>query len=309
MSTPHGNSSGQLCHQSAVRSLQLDDIRLTYVVDGAMEIAPAVFFPEIPHHYWQQHPSMLADNGRVVMSTGGLLVETAGHRVLIDGGFGDIQLSNEAGRINCGALLQVLATLGHSADDIDVFAFTHLHADHIGWAYIHEPAGPRPTFPNARYVLSAREWQPLADGVPPSEPAVARLIPPLEANKTLFADGDEIAPGITALVTPGHTPGHTSYIVTSATGQRIIAFGDAFHAPAQLAHPEWPSAADADSDSVLIARRRILTELEHPNTLGFGIHFGDQAFGRIVRDGTTNSPQWAPVPARVISGPPREFSR
>ena len=72
-------------------------------------------------------------------------------------------------------------------------------------------------------------------------------------------------------------PGHISYVITSASGERLIAFGDAFHSPAQLAHPEWLSAADLNASAVMTARRQLLDELLQPNTFGFGVHFGDGA--------------------------------
>jgi glyoxylase-like metal-dependent hydrolase (beta-lactamase superfamily II) len=53
-------------------------------------------------------------------------------------------------------------------------------------------------------------------------------------NVRLISDGDEVAPGVTAVVTPGHSAGHTSYVVTTSRGNRLVAFGDCFHTPAQL---------------------------------------------------------------------------
>jgi len=126
---------------------------------------------------------------------------------------------------------------------------------------------------------------------------------PMRGNHELIREGEEIWPGVRAVVTPGHTPGHSSFIVDSGAG-RIIAFGDAFHAPAQLAHPEWGSLPDTDADGVLKARTRLLGELEQPGTLGFGIHFGDQAFGRVVRD-EAGAPTWQPVATEFVRATPR----
>jgi glyoxylase-like metal-dependent hydrolase (beta-lactamase superfamily II) len=66
---------------------------------------------------------------------------------------------------------------------------------------------------------------------------------------------------VVAVVTPGHSAGHTSYIVTTCTGKRLVAFGDIFHTPIQLTHPDWLSIPDVDSDGVLQARARIVDEL------------------------------------------------
>jgi glyoxylase-like metal-dependent hydrolase (beta-lactamase superfamily II) len=104
-------------------------------------------------------------------------------------------------------------------------------------------------------------------------------------------------------VTPGHSPGHTSYVISTSAG-RIIVFGDAFHIPAQLAHPDWLSLPDVDGQAVLAARRRLVTELERPGTFGFSYHFGDQAFGRIARD-AEGLPGWEPIPAVLLLQTPR----
>jgi glyoxylase-like metal-dependent hydrolase (beta-lactamase superfamily II) len=173
--------------------------------------------------------------------------------------------------VDSGSLLDTLAALGRDPADIEMLAFTHLHLDHTGWAFARGSDGElgKP-FPNARYVLAAREWAPFGRGETVYGAAPAPVIEKFAAEHTLLIeDGEEVFPGVHAVVTPGHSPGHTAYVVTSAEGTRLIALGDAFHVPAQLAHPDWASLPDVDGDAVLAARRRLLAELEQPGTLGF----------------------------------------
>ncbi|KUN18782.1 MBL fold metallo-hydrolase [Streptomyces antibioticus] len=289
---------GALNQQSAVRSLQLDDVRLTYVVDGAMAMLPAAFFPDFDPRFWNDHPQALDEQGRLPMSAGGLLVERAGRRLLIDAGLGPvsgpIQVSGDmVGTSDSGSLLSVLRTLGHAPGDIEAVAFTHLHVDHTGWAF-----APEKTFPRARYLVAAAEWAPHACGTQvPGAPA-ADVLRRIGAAHTPFDDGQEIFPGVRALMTPGHSPGHTSYVI-SAGQERVVVFGDVFHTPAQLTHPEWPSRPDLEHKAVTAARQRVAAELARPRTIGFAFHFGDQAFGRMT--GT----DWTPVPAPAILPPPR----
>jgi hypothetical protein len=49
---------------------------------------------------------------------------------------------------------------------------------------------------------------------------------------------------------------------------------------------------------------RLLAELGQPGTYGFACHFGDQAFGRVIRD-QSGLPAWEPVAAGVLRPPPR----
>jgi glyoxylase-like metal-dependent hydrolase (beta-lactamase superfamily II) len=299
--------TGLLCEQSAVRTLSLGDVDLTYAVDGAMGLIPQVFFPDLPAGYWADHPEALTRHRQVAMSVGGLLVERGGRRLLIDAGLGTRAEHTPLGTMNSGALPDILAALGCDPAAIDTVAFTHLHVDHTGWAFTRNPDGTyRKTFPAARYLVAETEWAPYGRGETLTSAAPAAVIDELAATATLIDDGEEIFPGVRAVVTPGHTPGHTSYIITSAAGRRLIALGDAFHIPAQLGHPEWPSMPDIDGTAVLAARRKLIHELEQPDTLGFACHFGDQVFGRLTRtpDGLNG---WEHVPATVIVPPPRRL--
>ena len=301
--TTAGSSTGRLGDPSAVRSLQLDDFVATYVVDGVL-LMDTAFFPGIPSDFWATRPELVTSGGALPMSAGGLLIEREGTTVLIDAGVGPTPTEFAIADIDCGAMIDVLEATGHRPEDIDMIAFTHLHFDHVGWAY----ANGDKTFPNARYVVAAKEWAPYASGRHRTDSTtpmhVIQKMASDDAELELIDDGDEIAPGVRAVLTPGHSPGHTSYVVTSQTGQRLVALGDAFHAPAQLAHPEWLSIADTDSAGVTSARRRLLAELAEPDTLGFGFHFGDQAFGRTAT-GNTGETIWQPVPTSVLAPAPR----
>ena len=299
---------GQLNEQASVRRFQMDDVTFTFVSDGAMSMAPQMFLKTIPPAYWDEHPDHLDRYGQVAMSAGGLLVERDHQHLLIDAGLGPRTESTPYGQVNCGAFLDVLTHAGLRSTDIDVFALTHLHSDHTGWAFVESASGRRePTFPNAPYVLAALEWEPLSRGERPlGVPGEAEFIQPMDAhtNVQLISDGDEVAAGVTAVVTPGHSAGHTSYVVTTSSGNRLVAFGDCFHTPAQLGHPDWPSAPDVDPSAVAIARRRILVELGAANTVGFAVHFGDQPFGRVIGLGTEPL-SWLPLPTTVLLAPPR----
>jgi glyoxylase-like metal-dependent hydrolase (beta-lactamase superfamily II) len=291
---------GNVNAQSAVRVLTLADVRLTYVVDGSLWLAPAGFFPGIPASYWEKNPSALAGD-RVAMSAGGLLVERHGRKLLIDAGLGPSAGpvagpdDPQQGSADTGHLPATLAALGHAPEDIEVVAFTHLHADHVGWAF----AEGRKFFPQASYLVSEQEWAPHDRGETDPRAPSSPVIGPLGREVTLFKDGDEIFPGVHALLTPGHTPGHTSFVVAAGL-ERVIAFGDAFHIPAQLTRPDWPSGPDVDAMAVMSSRQRLISELQRPGTIGFGCHFGDQTFGRLSADGV-----WQPAEAEAVLPPPR----
>jgi glyoxylase-like metal-dependent hydrolase (beta-lactamase superfamily II) len=285
---------------AAVRRVVFDDVAVTYAVDGVVAARPERLFPETPADAWTQ----LCDRaGDMLMSVGGLLVQIGGRTVLIDAGVGVLTSSLAFGTVDSGAMLDVLSALAVSPDAVDVLAFTHLHFDHAGWAFT---AGAK-TFPNARYVLAAREWAPYTDGIDDEDAVTSRsVVNQFLSGKThfeLFDDGDEIVPGIGALVTAGHTPGHTAYEIRSRTGRRLIAFGDTFHSRVHVAHPEWTSEVDADRPGLPAARHRLLARLSEPDTVAFGGHFGDQPFGRVEVDASGKG-RWQPIPSTVLAPSP-----
>lgn len=300
-------ATGLLSGQSAVRTVTLDDVRFTYAVDGAMGLHPDVFFPHLSAEYWAGHRGALDSQGHIAMSVGGLLVGRGGRWLLIDAGLGAQAGSNPLGVVNSGALPDTLAALGCDMAAIDTVAFTHLHGDHTGWAFSPDRDGTyRKTFPAARYLIAEAEWAPYGRGETLPAAAPAGIVGEFAATRTLVGDDEEVFPGVRTVVTPGHSPGHTSYIITASAGERLIALGDAFHIPAQLQHPEWPSLPDIDGDAVLAARSKLIHELEQPGTLGFACHFGDQAFGRVART-PDGRPYWDPVPAAAILPAPRQL--
>ncbi|PJN04319.1 MBL fold metallo-hydrolase [Streptomyces sp. CB01201] len=307
---PHGERKsvrrsrwlGELRDQSAVRTLTIGDTRLTYVVDAAMELDPVGFFPAVPDSYWRDRPEALTRSGRVAASAGGVLVERGGRRLLIDVGLGSNVLSAPLGVSRGGALLRTLRALRVPPESIDTVAFTHLHTDHTGLGFIRDrhPV-PRKAFPRADYLVAGAEWAPFWRGdVLVGAPSWDDFMVPMSRVLRRFDDHAEVWPGVTALITPGHSPGHTTYVVSASDGRRIVVFGDAFHTPAQLTRPDWPSGPDVDTTGVIEARTTLLAQLRAPRTYGFGFHFGDQAFGRLVRDHTGDGEQWQPVPARKL---------
>lgn len=306
-----GKTIGKLSVQSSVRRLDVDEITLTYIVDGAMGMVPETFFRSFPSTYWRDHQRDLND-GLVPMSAGGLLVERDGHRLLIDTGLGPVVSDDRTMRCNGGDLLKTMASVDIDPQDIELVAFTHLHLDHTGWAFIKSSttrADSGPVFDEATYVVAEAEMALLGKSSTHTYTRNTTSLRESLRNRCdlkLISDGDEIAPGITAIVTPGHTPGHTSYLMTTRRGRRVLAVGDAFHTPAQIANTAWRSDPDSDPTAVPGARARVLAELLFPNTIGFAFHFGDQPFGRV-----TASPRgeliWQAVPTTALLPPPRQL--
>lgn len=281
----------RLRRPGGIRSVRLGGIRVSFVPDGAVLLPPRGWLPATSDETWAGHPQYLDASGHLVASIGGLLVEHGDRALLIDAGFGPEALPPDPtvprGAIHGGALLDNLARLGRRPDEIEAVAFTHLHPDHVGWAWHPAPGTDRPAFPRAEYLVAEPEWAG-RDAVP--EEIVRALAPRVRT----VTDGQEIFPGVRVRLTAGHTVGHAEYVITSG-GRRLIAFGDALHTPLQVEHPDWSAAVDHDPVRSADHRRRLVAELAEPGTIGCGIHFADVGFGRVRRDG--GAPAWQPVDA------------
>jgi glyoxylase-like metal-dependent hydrolase (beta-lactamase superfamily II) len=286
----------RLRRPAGIRSLHLGGTRVSFVPDGAVQLPPRGWLPGTTDEVWAAHPEYLDGSGNLVASIGGLLVENGDRALLIDAGFGPQSLppdpATPRGAIHGGALLDNLAELGRGPQQIEAVAFTHLHPDHLGWAWHPAPGGDQPAFVHTSYLVAEPEW---AQRDRPEEQGLTKeIITVLAPRVRTVTDGQEIFPGVRVRITAGHTPGHAEYVLT-AGGQRLIAFGDALHSPIQVGHPEWSAAVDHDPVRSAAHRHRLIADLEEPDTIGFGIHFADVVFGQVRRDGT--GPAWRPLHA------------
>ena len=184
-----------------------------------------------------------------------------------------------------GRLLHEMETAGVGPEDVNTVFFSHLHFDHVGWNLTHEPGAPvRATFPNARYVAHRADWDVF------QRPEVRELFPP-HWDQTLgplsdlgvldLLDGERPLTGeITAIPTPGHTPGSMSLAIVSG-GQRAYLLGDVFHGPAQITETGWKFSFDMDADQGVATRVAMIERAESEAAIMGICHHG--GFGRVVR--------------------------
>ena len=276
------------------RSLQLGELAVSYVPDGAVQLDPHAWLPATTEDTWNKHSEYLDRTGNLVGSIGGLLVRHGDRALLIDAGFGpqnvEAQPGNPHGLIYGGALLDGLAELDVAASDIEAVAFTHLHIDHVGWAWLPSPGTEAPAFTAASYLVTETEWaqrELLVEAGTGHE-----VLDALDPRVHTIGDGEEIFPGVRVYLTQGHTAGHAVYVI-SAGKQRLIAFGDAMHSPVQVTHPEWAAVSDHDPRKSTQYRKRLVKELLAPDTIGFGTHFADVVFGRASLG--DNGVGWQPI--------------
>jgi glyoxylase-like metal-dependent hydrolase (beta-lactamase superfamily II) len=179
----------------------------------------------------------------------------------------------------------------------------HLHTDHIGWNTVDSNGSMTPLFPNARYLVNRTEWEHRLTVA--GSKGVARCLDPVEASGQLTRvdDGYEVAPGVSLVATPGHTPGHVSVLVMGAAGEGGIITGDAMHHPAEIENPVLSPPFDSDPVQSAASRRMLVQRAEEEGLVVMGGHFPAPGAGGVVRVGEARAWRWVGAGQSVWCGP------
>lgn len=278
-----------------IRSLRLGELTVSFVPDGAGRLKRG-WLPAATAADWETLHDYLDEDGFLTGGFGALLVERGDRALLIDTGLGPASQPDDPanplmGSLSAGELLDNLRRLGREPGQIEAVAITHLHIDHLGWAWSAAPGADAPPFAHAPHLVAAPEWE--RRDLAAHSGATGERLAAFASRVRTVDDGEEIFPGVRASFVTGHTVGHTTYVITGGD-QRLIAFGDALHSPVQVIHPEWSCAIDHDPAESAERRRRLVEELSRPGTIGYGGHFADVVFGRAEHrpDGRFT---WVPV--------------
>jgi len=228
-----------------------------------------------------------AGRSAFVLSINAFLIHTAGRVVLVETGSGNY-LGPSAGH-----LLASLAAAGVGPHEIEAILLTHMHPDHS--AGLTDMSTGRANYPNAELVCheaEPRHWlddAAMARGTEREkrlmfQQAREQMVPYRERLRT-FTTG-EVLPGITAVPCPGHTPGHTGYLIQSGA-ERLLIWGDIVHMPeVQVPRPEVAMVVDTDPEGARASRRRILDMAATERLLVTGMHLHYPGFAHVLRQGS-----------------------
>jgi glyoxylase-like metal-dependent hydrolase (beta-lactamase superfamily II) len=240
---------------------QLGDFRIHLINDSHIMVDPGGAFGLVPRVLWSRYLQP-DENHLVPMHQHCLLVQTGGQNIVVDTGYGR-KLDEKTLKIwklkrPNGDLIDGLARAGVTPEAVTLVINTHLHADHASGNTVFNAEGSAvPAFPNAVHVVQRREYE---DAMHPNERTAAtyqayNYQPLMDSGQLRLLDSDtEILPGITGIVTRGHTPAHMS-VRFESHGKHLAFVCDLASYAVHFERLGWMTAYDVEPLHTLETKR------------------------------------------------------
>jgi glyoxylase-like metal-dependent hydrolase (beta-lactamase superfamily II) len=266
---------------------EMGDLSLERIVESeAAFVSPQEIFPQwqerhlIENRDWLVPRFLEASSGLLVLASQSFLVRRNGRIILIDTCVGNDK-ARKRPYFNQASWpwLDRLLAAGVRPGDVDMVLCTHLHVDHVGWNTRLENGKWVPTFPNARYLFSQREWEYWRAGG--SAQLIARtgdffsdsVLPVIASGQVDFVeDVFALDEAIWLEPTPGHTMGHCAVHLDGASRHAVL-IGDLMHHPLQIRYPDWSTNFCTDPDLARRTRQRFFEQHVDSDNLIFPAHF------------------------------------
>lgn len=214
-----------------------------------------------------------------------IVLQTGGKTVLLDTGNGD------SGAPTSGTWMANFRAAGFAPEDVDQVVISHFHGDHINGIRLKSGSV---VFPRAEIAVPAAEWgfwmsdermAAAPEGMKGGFQNARRVFGPIAADVKRYEAGAEVAPGVTAVAAPGHTPGHTAFVVASGA-EKLMVMSDTTNHPALFVrNPDWSAVFDMDAEVARATRRKLLDMAASEKAQVAFYHAPFPATGHIARDG------------------------
>jgi glyoxylase-like metal-dependent hydrolase (beta-lactamase superfamily II) len=270
---------------------KIGDYEITQVADGARILPlPDNFITGVkPAEANKALTDAYMPEGKLTIMFNPMVINTGSKLVLVDTGNGPAAYEQSKGAV--GQLQSNLEAAGIDRKAIDIVLISHMHGDHINGL---RNADQSPAFPNAEIMVPTGEWAFWMDDANKAKanpynqnyfPNVKKVMTGLESKVSKYEWVKEIIPVIHAISTPGHTPGHTSFMVQSGNGKLLVQ-SDVCNNPAIfMNHTDWTAPFDNDPQLTLKTRRKFYDMASSEKVLVAGYHFSFPAVGHVEKNG------------------------
>jgi glyoxylase-like metal-dependent hydrolase (beta-lactamase superfamily II) len=263
---------------------KLGSIEATVVSDGPLAIGDPknTFRGPTPEELGKMMTEQFLPTDNVVLDQNVLVINTGDKLALFETGMSSVKRNDDMGR-----LVANLKQAGIDPSDIDAVIPTHGHIDHVGG--IMAADGSR-NFPNAQIYIAQADFDYWTDDARLGTPgegsgrtAKKNLLP--NRDRIIFyKDGQEVIPGVQAMHTPGHTVGHTSFVVNSG-GKSLFVVGDLMHHVILVQKPQMEVVFDTDPKQGVTTRIRIMDMLAAQKMPALVYHMAWPGIGHFAKQG------------------------
>jgi glyoxylase-like metal-dependent hydrolase (beta-lactamase superfamily II) len=293
-------NTSSFAQEAAYYRLKVGQIEVIALSDGTVPLDAEKLFHENDTEKIKQLLGAAYVNNPTETSINAYLIHTADRLILVDAGSGEL-----FGPLHGGRLVSSLQAAGYKPEQITDVLLTHIHNDHSGGLTIKD----QPVFPNAivhlskldlDYWLDEKRMEKADPNVLSSNKssfsnAIKVFRPYLASGRVKTFEGNvDLFPGIRTVAAPGHTPGHTLYILEN-NGDKLIFFGDLIHVSGvQFADPTIIDGFDVDKKEAIAQRVKFYGEAAQQGYLIAGDHVSFPGVGRLRSKG--KGYEWMPIP-------------
>ena len=271
---------------------KVGDIQVTVVSDGAstFPLADSFVMNAKKDEVNAALDKAFQPKDKVTIHFAPLVLNTGGKLVVIDTGNGPAASASSKGSV--GQFPSNMVAAGFDPKAVDMVVISHFHGDHVNGLL----TDGTPAFPNAEILVPVTEWKFWMDDGEMSRASNDRMKGRFKNNRNIFEAalkkkvtpyewGKEVAPGLLAVETVGHTPGHTSYVLSSGSG-KVYVQSDVTNNPCLFAaNPGWHAFFDQDGDVAEKTRRRVYDMVVAERLQVQGFHYPFPGLGNVEKDG------------------------
>jgi glyoxylase-like metal-dependent hydrolase (beta-lactamase superfamily II) len=265
---------------------KLGDAQATIVSDGILPLGePTANFNNITKEEIRRElQANFLPLDKIVLQQNVLVLNSSGKTIIFDTGMGSLKLFGPT----TGQLMRTLSQAGIDPKGVDAIVMSHAHIDHCGGIMADDGTSH---FPNAQCYITQADYdfwtdqQKVGDKFKVFWETATKNLVPNRDRMHFIRDGEEFLPGIQAIYAPGHTVGHTIFMISSG-GQHLAYVGDLSHHPVLLLeHPLTQFAYDTDPVQSAQSRVKMLTMLADNRIPILAYHFAWPGIGNVSREG------------------------
>ncbi len=227
-----------------------------------------------------------------------VLRRSGGGLTLIDTGNGDM------GAPTSGHWMKNFRAAGFDPSQVETVVISHFHGDHINGLRLKDGTA---VFPKAQVMVPAAEWafwmddarmNQAPEAIKGAFQGVRRVFGPIAGDVKRYEADKEVVPGLTAIAAPGHTPGHTAFMLSSGSGKLMVMSDVTNHPALFVRNPDWAAVFDMDADQARATRHKMLDMAATEKAQVAFYHAPFPATGHIAKDGNRYRfvpVQWSPA--------------